>query len=43
MTLDEIINALLNYYIENGSNATMEYTYGYLDAVAAVRELQRNA
>ena len=39
MTPDEIINALLDYYIEHGSKTTLEYTYGYLDAVAVIRDI----
>lgn len=41
MTAEEIINALLDYYIEYGSNTTLEYTYGYLDAVAVVRDMAK--
>ena len=41
MTAEEIINALLNFYIEHRSNTTLEYTYGFLDAVAVIRDMPK--
>lgn len=34
-----MVDALLEYYAENLRGRSMEYTYGYMDAVGVVRDL----
>ena len=39
MDLNEIINALFRFYVEYDGNKSTEYTYGFMDAVAVLRDL----
>ena len=36
---DAVIRALNDYFAEYGTNRSMEYVYGFMDAVAVVRNL----
>ena len=37
--MDDIIKVLEDYYTEYGRGRGLEYTYGYMDALALIREL----
>ena len=37
--MEKAIKALENYYRENGRGRSLEYTYGFMDALAVLREL----
>ena len=37
MTIAEAIEELEKYYIENGKTRSMEYAYGFFDAVSVLR------
>ena len=39
MTLDDIIHEMLKAYAEHNGEKSMQYTYGYMDAVAVLREI----
>ena len=41
MNKDEIINAVLNTFAES-NNKTLDYVYGFMDAVGALREYLNN-
>lgn len=34
-----MVEAMLEYYAENLKDRSMEYTYGYMDAVGVVRDM----
>ena len=37
------VRALEDYYAENGTDRSMEYTYGYMDALAVLRQMSADA
>ena len=39
--LDEAIKALEDYYVENGNGHDLTYTFGFFDALAALREFRQ--
>jgi len=39
--IDILIAALQNYYAERKDGKSLEYTYGYMDALAALEEISR--
>ena len=39
MTMKDAIEALLDFYAEHGNDRPMDYTYGFMDALAVLREL----
>lgn len=39
MTMKDAIKALMDFYAEHGKDRPMDYTYGYMDALAVLREL----
>lgn len=41
--IEIMIQALKDYYTENGQGKSMEYTYGYMDALAVLRQMSEDA
>ena len=39
MTTNDAIKALIDYYTEHGKGKSMEYVYGFMDALAVLREM----
>ena len=39
--IDAAIKALEDYYVENGNNHDLQYTFGYFDALAALKDFQK--
>lgn len=39
--LEEVIENMMEYYHENGREKPLEYTFGFMDALGAVRDLAR--
>ena len=39
MTTNDVIKALTDYYTEHGKGKSMEYVYGFMDALAVIREM----
>jgi len=39
--LDVVIELLKEYYAENCKNRPMEYTYGFMDALAYLEEMRK--
>lgn len=39
-TLDAVIEALEDYYLEYGRETSMEYTFGFFDALGVIREMK---
>lgn len=37
--IEEVIAAMMEYYHENGREKPMEYTFGFMDALGAVRDM----
>lgn len=38
--INTVINEFLNYYSENCQGKTMEYAYGFFDALGILREIK---
>ena len=41
--IEILIQALEEYYTENGEDRSMEYTYGFMDALAVLRQMSEDA
>ena len=41
--IEYVVRALEDYYAEHHSGKSMEYTFGFMDALAAVREMSEDA
>lgn len=41
--IEIMIRALEEYYTEYGEGRSMEYTYGYMDALAVLRQMSEDA
>jgi len=41
--LEIVVKMLEDYYTEYGTDRSMEYTYGFMDALAAVRRMSEDA
>jgi len=41
--IEILIRALEEYYTEYGESRSMEYTYGYMDALGILRKLSEDA
>ena len=41
--MEKIVEELQANYAEHGRGRTLEYTYGYMDAMAVIRELAERA
>lgn len=41
--IEIVVKMLEDYYAEYGKGRTMEYTYGFMDALAAVRGMSEDA
>lgn len=41
--IEIMIRALEEYYTEYGEGRSMEYTYGYMDALAVLRQMSESA
>ena len=41
MTMKEAINALLDFYAKQASNSSIDYTYGFMDAIGVLRDLEK--
>lgn len=39
--LDVVIELLKDYYAKNCKDRTMEYTYGFMDALAVIEEMRK--
>lgn len=39
--IEAAIKALEKYYVENGSGQDVHYTFGYFDAVAALKDFKK--
>jgi len=40
---EKILYALQRFYIENGNDRSLDYNFGYLDALHVIKELQQEA
>ena len=43
MTMTDAIKALMDYYDEFCQDKPMEYTYGFMDALSVLREMEEKA
>ena len=41
--IEIVVRMLEDYYAENCSGRSFDYTYGFMDALAVVREMSENA
>ena len=41
--IEILIRALEEYYTENGESRSMEYTYGFMDALGVLRQMSEDA
>ena len=41
VSIERVINDLLKYYSENCKGKTMEYSYGFFDALGVLRDIRR--
>lgn len=41
--IEYVVRALEDYYAEHRSGKSLDYTFGFMDALAAVREMSEDA
>ena len=41
VTIEKILFEMQKFYIENGKNRSIDYDYGFMDALSVLRDMQQ--